>query len=326
MNRRLDRAAIVMVVAVALAAGCARHAEEDEGDAVAAVVPVRTATVEERTFTDAIDAPGQWRSSGDVSLPTPFAAIVESLEPRLGDLVAAGDTLGMLVTRESRAALRGAELLLREAHDAASRTEAERAAALARRDLVRVPLVAPRAGVVTKRDAEPGAELGESAEVLAITPLESIVFEARLPAAATQLVRAGQSATVRTVGEPDHEARVTRVLPAASAADQATLVWLAAVGGRTPLLDRFGTVSIRTSGTRRAPAVPAGTVVENDLDGSARVVVVAADSVATWTLVKLGAAAEGWRELVGGSLAAGAVVVVEGQRGLPDSTRVKPEP
>jgi multidrug efflux pump subunit AcrA (membrane-fusion protein) len=324
----MKRATILMLALLPLAAGCARHAEGDEDGAAApaAVVPVRTAVVEERTFADAVDAPGQWRSSGDVSLPAPFAAVVESLGPKLGDRVAAGDTLGMLMTRESRAALRGAELLVREAHDAAARAEAERAAALAKRDLVRVPLVAPRTGVVTKRDAEPGAEVNDGAEVLAITPLGGIVFEARLPAAATPLVHAGMSAIVRADGEPDREVRVTRVLPAASASDQATLVWLAPVGGGTPLLDRFGTASMKTSATRRSPAVPMAAVVENDLDGSARVVVVAADSTAAWTPVKLGATAEGWRELVGGTLAPGALVVVEGQRGLPDRTRVKPQP
>jgi multidrug efflux pump subunit AcrA (membrane-fusion protein) len=320
-------ATILVLALLPLAAGCSRHAESGEDAATpAAVVPVRTAAVEERTFTDAIEAPGQWRSSGDVSLPAPFAAVIESLEPKLGDHVAAGDTVGMLVTRESRAALRGAELLLREAHDPAALTEAERAAALARRDLVRVPIVAPRAGVVTKRDAEPGGEVGDGAEVLAITPVEGIVFEARLPAGAAQLVHAGMTGLVRTSGEPDHEVRVTRVLPAASTADQATLAWLSPVGGPTPLLDRFGTAVMTTSGARRSPAVPEAAVVENDLDGSARVVVVAADSTATWTPVKLGARAEGWRELLDGTLVPGALVVVEGQRGLPDRTRVKPQP
>jgi multidrug resistance efflux pump len=321
----MKRATILVLALLPLAAGCARHAEGDEDSAAAAVVPVRTAVVEERTFADAVEAPGQWRSSGDVSLPAPFAAVVESLDARLGDHVAAGDTLGMLVTRESRAALRGAELLLREAHDPAARTEAERAAALAKRDLVRVPIVAPRSGVVTKRDVEPGAEVNDGAEVLAITPAEGIVFEARLPAAATPLVHAGLPATVHATGEPDRDVRVARVLPAASAADQATLVWLAPVGGGTPMLDRFGTAVMRTSGTRRSPAVPAAAVVENDLDGSARVVLVSGDTVAVWTRVRLGAALEGWREIVGGGVAPGARVVVEGQRGLPDHARVKPD-
>ena len=36
----------------------------------------------------------------------------------------------------------------------------------------------------------------------------------------------------------------------------------------------------------------------------------------------LGTRAEGWREIVSSSLAAGSRVITEGQRGLPDSTLV----
>jgi multidrug efflux pump subunit AcrA (membrane-fusion protein) len=316
--------ALACVLALVVAAGCARHAEES--DDVAAVVPVRTAVVEERDFADLLEAPGQWRSSGDVSLPAPFAAVVESLGPRPGDRVAAGDTLGTFLTRQSRDALRGAELLVSEAHDPSARVEAERALALARRDLVRVPIIAPRAGVVTRRGAEPGADVADGAEVLAITPPEGIVFEARLPAAAASLVHLGEAATIRSIGEPDRPAHVKRVLPAASATDQATLVWLTAYGaGATPLIDRFGTATFMSGRTRRSPAVPAAAVVENDLDGSARVVVVMGDSVAAWTPVKLGASIAGWRELANGTPVPGTPVVVEGQRGLPDGAHVKPD-
>src|SRR5262249_51149946 len=57
--------ALLMMCTLLLPAGCAR--KEDEGDEATAVVPVRTAVVEEREFTDQLEAPGQWRSSGDVS-------------------------------------------------------------------------------------------------------------------------------------------------------------------------------------------------------------------------------------------------------------------
>ena len=318
---------LVLVLVLVVAAGCARRAEESDDDSdVRALVPVRTAVVEERDFADLIEAPGQWRSSGDVALPAPFAAVIESLGPRPGDRVAAGDTLGTVLTRQSRDALRGAELLASEAHDPAARTEAERALALARRDDRDTHEVAPRAGVVTRRGAEPGAEVADGAEVLAITPPEGIVFEARLPAAAARQVHPGEAAIVRTIGEPDRPAHVMRVLPAASATDQATLVWLSAHGaGGTPLIDRFGTATFTSDRTRRSPAVPAAAVVESDLDGSTRVVVVKADSVATWTPVKLGASIAGWRELQGGTPVPGTPVVVEGQRGLPDGTHVKPD-
>jgi hypothetical protein len=308
--------------------GCSRHGNEaGEVTGGAAVVPVRTAAVEMRVFTDMLQAPGQWRSSGDVVVPAPFAAVVESLGPRPGDRVAAGEAVGVLVTRESRAALRGAELLVHEAREPSASAEAERALALARRDLVRVPLVAPRAGVVTRRGAEPGAELAEGAEVLAITPQEAVVFEARLPAEQASRVRVGDAATVHVEGESARAARVMRVLPSANATDQATLIWLSPVTpGVTPLLERFGTAELSTSAPRESPAVPVAAVVENDLDGTARVAVVGPDSLAVWTPVTPGVTLDGWRELTGAAPGAGTRVVVEGTRGLPDHARVKPQP
>jgi biotin carboxyl carrier protein len=328
-SRRLAamRSLAVLAAVLAALAGCSRHAPDTDAAASAAVVPVRTAAVELRVFADLLQAPGQWRSSGDVVVPAPFAAVVESLGPRPGDRVAEGEVLGMLVTRESRAALRGAELLVREAHEPSASAEAERALALARRELVRVPLVAPRAGVVTRRGAEPGAELAEGAEVLAITPQEAVVFEARLPAEQASRVRVGDAATVRVEGEAPRAMRVMRVLPSANATDQATLIWLRPLSpGATPLLERFGTADLRTSAPRQSPAVPIAAVVENDLDGSARIAVVGSDSVAVWTPVTLGAALDGWRELTGAAPGPGARVVVEGTRGLPDHARVKPQP
>jgi branched-chain amino acid transport system permease protein len=46
----------------------------------------------------------------------------------------------------------------------------------------------------------------------------------------------------------------------------------------------------------------------------------------SWVVVTLGAGEGGWHELTHPSLAAGTRVVVEGQRGLPEGTRVKPIP
>jgi multidrug efflux pump subunit AcrA (membrane-fusion protein) len=180
---------------------------------------------------------------------------------------------------------------------------------------------------VSRRGAEPGAELAEGAEVLAITPADAIVFEARLPAEQAGRVRVGDAATVRVEGETARAVRVTRVLPSASAADQATLIWLVPPApGETPLLERFGSAELRTSAPRSAPAVPVAAVVENDLDGSSRVAVVGADSTAVWTAVTPGATADGWRELRGTALKPGTRVVTEGQRGLPDHAHVKPQP
>jgi multidrug efflux pump subunit AcrA (membrane-fusion protein) len=321
------RELLAALLCTALLAGCGKDADDAHDEkAVAAVVPVKVATVAMHEFATEATGPGQWRSSGEIVVPAPFPAAIETLLPRVGDRVRAGETLGMLVTRESRAALRGAELLAREAKDDAARTEAARALQLAQRDLVRVPLLAPRAGLVTRRAAEPGAEVGEGADLLAITPEDALVFEARIPAALAANVRAGQSARITSDGESACEARVTRVLPMASAADQATLVWLARDRGALPVLDRTGEARIALSGAHRSLAVPADAVAEDDLDGTTRVAMVEASGIARWVALTLGAAQGGWREVKGGGLAAGARVIVEGQHGLPDSTKVAIQP
>ena len=110
-----------MAALLVMLAGCGGRAggDEDNVDAGAAtVVSVRVGQVASRRFEDVVIATGQWRSSGDVVVSSPIAATVESLEPRVGDTVARGQHIGWLLTRESRAALRGAELLLEQARSA----------------------------------------------------------------------------------------------------------------------------------------------------------------------------------------------------------------
>ena len=322
---------LLAVVALALALvlpGCGGPSSggDEAGEASSGpVVTVRAGTVSVQRFADTVIATGQWRSSGDVVIAAPFACTVESLQPHVGDTVAQGQRLGWLVTRESRSALRGAELLREQARTPTESTEAGRALVLARRDLVRVPLVSPRAGIVTRRAAEVGAEVNEGTELITLTPREALVCETHVPAAMASRVRVGQQATLREDGASEiHRARVQRVLPSVSAVDQSRLVWLAPEGfSPPPALDRFVTATIEVGPPRDALAVPDSAVIEDDLTSATQVAVIGADGTANWTTVTLGAHAEGRRELVSPALPAGSRVIVVGQRGLPDHTRVK---
>ncbi len=303
-------------------AGCGRHSETDQTESQAAV-EVRARPLELRGFDDVVVAQGQWRSAGDLPVAAPFAAVVESLGPRVGDRLQAGERIGWLVTRESRAALRGAELLALEARDPASREEAARALELARRDLVRVPIVTPAAGVVTRRAVEPGGDVGESGEILVLVPGGALVFEAHVPARDAPRLEPGQRARIAEPNGPAREAMLQRVLPVASAGDQTTLAWLVpGLAGTPPAIDRFGAATIVVGAPRRAVAVPDSAVVEDDVTGATRIAVVTAGGRAVWIPVSLGATVAGWREIRAPALAAGTPVIVDGQRGLPDSTAV----
>jgi multidrug efflux pump subunit AcrA (membrane-fusion protein) len=310
----------------ALLAGCGARSEPDEA-AVEPVVVVRARAVEVRSFDDFVTASGQWRSSGEIVVAAPFAGTVDSVAARVGDRVRAGEACCWLATRESQAAVRGAALMAEQARDEASRAEAARALEQARRDYVRVPLLAPRAGVVVRRSLEPGAQVAESGEVLAIVPSDAVVFEAHVPVAAAARLRRGQRATIGEEGRTPRAAIVQRTLPVASGSDQTTLVWLTPLpGAGEPELDRFGTARIFVGTPRVSAAVPDSAVVEDDLTGETRVAVVDATGRAIWTRVTLGAGADGWRELEAPALPGGTPVIVEGLRGLPDSARVKLAP
>jgi biotin carboxyl carrier protein len=312
-------------VALALGVvGCGHGSGSGADPAASASVAVQVRSLETRTFAPIVVAQGRWRSTGEVHVMAPFAAIVESLTPRVGDRVARGQAIGVLVTRESQAAVRGSELLLRQAPDAAAREEARRALALARHDLVRVPLVAGGSGTVSVRLAEPGAQVSEGAELLTLVPSGALVFEAHVPLAEAARVAAGQRATIAMEDAATLAATVQTRVPTTSATDQTVLVWLAPVTPVAPeLIDRFGGASIETGAGHRAVAAPDSAVVEDDLTGERRVAVVEPSGIAVWKTVRLGLAQKGWHELLEPALPAGTRVVIVGQRGLPDSTQVR---
>jgi multidrug efflux pump subunit AcrA (membrane-fusion protein) len=319
--------ATVLTLTIVLSA-CGRRSDapsEDSGRTPS--VEVRVGTISERLFRPMISASGQWISSNDLVMSAPFAAIVDSVIPRPGDRVSRREVLAWLTTRESEAALEGAELLLLQAADATARAEAERALALARRDIVRVPLTAQAAGIVVRRTVGPGAMVEQGAEILAIVPDGALVFEAHIPLSEANQVRVGQPARVENDGGTVVGASVRRFLPSTSAADQSALAWLSPAGSvPLGLPGRFGTAFIETGAPRRGLGVPDSALVEDDLTGEVRVARVDSLGLAIWTTLKVGIEQDGWRELIAPSLRPGSLVVVRGQHGLPDSTRVRARP
>jgi len=302
--------------------GCGPKAEEEE--AVDPLVTVHAEAVTVRTFRDVVEAPGKWRNSNALSVRAPAAGFVETLTPKPGDRVGAGQVVGRVLTRESRSALEGAELLVREARTEAAREEAHRALALARRELVHVALVAGHGGVVIARAAEPGAQVDEGADVLTLASPEDIVFEAHVPARDGPLVRPGQSASIDVEPAPPRAATVRTVLPQADSTDQSTVVWLTpAAAEATPALERFGVARIQVGAPRTSSAVPEAALVEDDLTGEPQVAVIDSGGRAAWTKLRVGVALDGWREVLAPPLAPGTRVVTEGQHGLADHVRVE---
>jgi multidrug efflux pump subunit AcrA (membrane-fusion protein) len=310
-----------LALAVSALSGCKPAPADQPADPV---VTVKVATVEVRTFSDLVDAPGRWKNAGELPVKAPAAGVVESLTPRPGDRVSAGEVVGRLMTRESRAALEGAQLLFNQARSAAAQADARRALELAQRDVVHVRVIALQSGVVLRRSAEPGTDVDQGAELLALAPPGGIVFEAHVPPTNAQRVHVGERATITVAPESPRPATVRSVLPQADSTDQSTLVWLSpSTASPPPAIDRFGSAAIEVGAPRVSPAVPEAALVEDDLTGETRVAVVTAAGRAQWTTLTVGVTKDGWREVITPRLARGMRVVIEGQHGLIDSTRVE---
>jgi multidrug efflux pump subunit AcrA (membrane-fusion protein) len=313
-----------------LVTGCARHSESDEVSGVTPEARVRTSLVTLHRFTPAVHAPGQWRSTGELVISAPFAAYVETVEVEVGDRVPRGGLVAVLTTRESRAAMVGALQMLAGAADATGRAEAERAVAAARHELVRVPIVAGESGVVTRRSVAAGSLVADGGELVTLLPESGVVFEAHVPLKDAGRVTVGQKGEIAGEDGAVVKAVVRRRLPLTAAGDQNALLWLAPVEPVSPAwLDRYGNATLVTGEPHEAVGVPDSAIVEDDLTGEtriARVVAGGGDAVLLWTRVRLGEADGGWHELLDPPLPAGTRVVVEGQRGLPDSTRITTKP
>ncbi|MGE5180129.1 MAG: efflux RND transporter periplasmic adaptor subunit [Bacteroidota bacterium] len=283
---------------------------------------MRAARVELRPLQPRVTASGQWRAADSIVVIESFAAHVETLRAHPGDRVTKGETIGTVITQESSAALRGAEILDRQASGSSERAEARRALALAEHGLVRVPIIASADGIVLRRSVEPGAQVVENAPLLTIVPHGSFVFEAHVARTDAAQLAPGQRATIRMTGGELVPATVQRLLPQAGESDQNLLVWLSPSRVPSGVLDRLGTAVIEVGPPRRAPAVPDSALVQDDLTGEIRIARVSG-GVAIWTPVKLGVESDGWRELLAPAIPQGTPVLVSGLRGLPDSARVE---
>ena len=287
---------------------------------------VKVARVATRVFTGVVEAPGQWRAAVETIVPAPFEAVVESIELRPGDHVGRGQTIAWCRTAESDAVVRGAEIMASQASDSAGHADARRAKSQARASVVRVPVVSPVAGLVLRRPVESGAHLAAGAELLALVADDALVFEVRVGPSEVSAMHAGMAATITDGEGPPHSARVW-TFPPLTAGDQATLVWLRPVETlRRASIGRFGTAFVQTTGGRSQLSLPDSAVVEDDLTGVHRVAVVDSAGVVRWVEVQLGAHEGHAQAVVGEGLAAGTVIIVDGQRALTDGMPVVVRP
>ena len=322
---RIHRASCaVLLLSAALA--CSRSEEKDPAGkaepTAAAPTGVRVAPVQVATLQVFVSGPGKTVALSQQKLRAPFAGTLTDLKVSDGDPVRRGQTLGWMVARESEAAASGAREMVREAVTPRERADAERALALAQRNLVRRALTAASDGPVASHAASAGDRLAEDQEILTINDSGSLAFVADLPQADLPRVRAGQKATVEFAGSPPVAGSVHAILPAANAADYTGSVRIDLPRSSQKLaLGIFGTASVLVGEHPNAVVVPDAAVLRDDVTGTTRVAVVRQDRV-HWVEVRTGLRQGGRTEIVSPALPREEPVIVSGLVGLPDGKPV----
>jgi RND family efflux transporter MFP subunit len=294
---------------------------------VAARTPVRAVPVERKTLVITTSAPGRTDALEQQKIRAPFKGKLVALHVADGDRVREGQVIAEIVSRESEAALVGAQALLAAAQTAQARLDAQRAMEIARRGLVRASLRAPEASVVVAHTADEGSFVAEGQDICSLAASDSFIFRADLVQMDLARLRPGQSAQVQLSSRAKPlPGKVHGVLTSASAADLTVPVRIDLRLDGTLAIGLFGTALIAVGERNDALTVPEAAVLRNDVTGKERVAVMTPEGNAHWTEVGTGVRTAGVVEILAPPLAPGTLVIVEGHVGLPEGAPVQVSP
>ncbi|MEO8910949.1 MAG: HlyD family efflux transporter periplasmic adaptor subunit [Gemmatimonadaceae bacterium] len=298
-------------------------------DSVDAATPVHMTLIERGNIAITATGPGRTDALDLQKIRAPFTGVLTFLRVAVGDRVGTGQVVAAVINQPSQAALIGAEAMLRGAATAAQRSDAERALVLAKQNLVATQLRAPRAGVIISRGSSEGDLVSQGDSILTIASAGSIVFVARIAQADLAQVRLGQRANVTLPGQLAPVPGVVHgLLPADTSSimtvpvriDFSTNLQTAGVPVQTGL---FGTAEIIVGERLAVPIVPAAAILRDDISGISRIALVTAAGLAHWVNVTTGASQSGNIEIKYPALTPGQRVIVSGQVGLPDGSKVR---
>lgn len=298
-----------------------------ESDSVPAhpIVDVRIDTVRTGSIPELLHATGRTLALRQENVSSPVDGKVNALRVLEGDHVRAGEVIAVVETKESLAALTGAQLLLSRAHTDEERQRALADVERARRNDTTLEIAAPFDGVVANRSLNQGEFVAAGGALVTLVDLQSLCFVARLPARDLPRVRLRQVAHVSIDGSPSkaYRCEVDNIKPQIDPAAQMAEVRLRFVEPVADLrADMFGTAEIVASLHPGVLLAPDTAVLRDDETGRHTIVEAVGDSIGIARPVQIGIETPDLVEIQGAGLRPGMHVIVEGHYGLPDSTHI----
>ncbi|MCX6134608.1 MAG: efflux RND transporter periplasmic adaptor subunit [Ignavibacteriales bacterium] len=313
------------------AIGCARKtaSEDEEGGNVKATVAVKTTSLYRGDMATIVESVGKIDALRKQKLFSPVAGRVISLTALEGAAVAAGEVLAVIQTKESQAAITGAEVLVRSAKSPEQKAEAQKTLDLAKSTENSVAIRASSSGTVSTRSISEGEFVSENAELFTVIDFSTLVFIADVPTRDLSSLSVGQRATIslQTLAGKDLQAAVEAINPQTDFTSQTLKVRLRFTGPASSLAklvktDMTGIARIVTGLHRRVFIVPKSAVLRNDETNAYSIVTFNADSLALSLPVEIVGMTDSTAAITNHGLKEGMNIITEGNYALADSTRI----
>jgi RND family efflux transporter MFP subunit len=298
---------IALVLVALVTNGCSRSRSGDGEDGELPLVTIRPSLVRKGTITTSVSATGRTDALRKQDVVSPVN--------------------GLLVSKEAHYAIIGAEARLQSATTEAERRDARAALDLARSHQNEVVVRAGADGVVASRRVSEGQLVTENESLVELVDLSSIVFIADVPLRDAMHIRNHQAAMVSLPALPGTEIHgaVDAVYPQSDAKSQTVGVRILLADAPPVHLLKIGMIGqcrIVTGVHNDVLIVLRQALLHDDETNAISIVAVTPDSLAYHVPVAVRAITDSLAEIEGEGIHPGMIVALEGNYGLPDSTRV----
>jgi len=315
--------AIAFAIGIVLS-GCAREGSQDTTPDVR--VDVKTTAVRLGSIDEVVTATGSTAIQREAQLRSPITGVLIHFEFYNGDRLNKGDVVAEVRSKESQAAIQGAETMLHSATSQSERDDAEKALRLAQESSTMIAVRAPYDGILNNRSKNEMEFVSEGEQIATLIDPTSTIFVADVHVTHLSSIHEGQRVRIRFAGRSGApiEASVHRVEPLLNPNDQTARVQIVFPVPKNGVEgSMFGEAEIIVGRHEKGLLVPVASLLRDDETNTTNVILVGADSLAHRVSVAVAARHDSLAEISATGIIPGAMVIVEGQYGLADSTRVR---
>ncbi len=319
----------IILLVLLIISGCQKNNEENSGEtsqsSAQTVVPVKVDSIKKETLDVTVQVYGITSAKQFYRIISPINGVITKFNFYNGDKVAEGETIASIITKESYAAVKGAETMMKNAVTEEQKKEAERTIKIAEQNSNQIKIAAPFSGILINRSKNENEVVNEGDPIGGLINKNSILFIAQVPTDLINKIMIGQQVNIvfPSIGGEKFNGTVKRIEQRVNMQSQTFPVQIEINRLNQLLADSlYGEASIIVGVHKNVFVVPSKALIHDEEKDTYSITLVNPDSLAYTVNVKVGLKKDSLEEISAGNLKEGMKVIVEGNYGLPDSTKV----